>query len=146
MTAGSLEKLGKVLALAGSAHEGEALAALRAARSLLRRNGVDLPQVLNAALSEEAMRGSMFRGGKDAMHLELLHLRARLKSRDREVESLKRAAEAAKKALAGSERERERWQRLAKETMEKLWSIARGMGQEESGCTVPKMPPPHRQG
>jgi predicted nucleotidyltransferase len=121
MVAAPLQKLEKVLALADSDQDGEALAALRAARSMLQQSGIELSEVLTAALSDDAAR----KGGKKIFgSLELMRLRQMVEIRQLEAEAWKREAEAAKQALTKSEQERERWHRLANETMEKLWQIA----------------------
>ena len=121
MVAAPLQRLEKVLALADSDQDGEALAALRAARSMLQQSGMELSQVLSAALSDEMSR----RGGKKGFNnLELLRMRQLVEVREMEAGAWKKEAAAAKEALAKSEKERERWHRLANETMEKLWQIA----------------------
>ncbi len=51
----ALEKLNKVLALADSSHEGEAMAALRATRTLLKYRGISLSDLLQEAMQ---MRGT----------------------------------------------------------------------------------------
>jgi hypothetical protein len=121
MIAAPLQKLEKIFALADSEQDGEALAALRAARALLQQSGLELSQVLNAALNDEMTR----RGGKKGLsHLELTRLRQLVEVREFEAQTWRKEAEAAKEALAKSEKERERWHRTANETMEKLWQIA----------------------
>jgi hypothetical protein len=115
-------KLGKVLALADSAHEGEALAAVRTARALLRSSGVELSEVLSQALLK-GTKAHELRGAGNAQ-LEALYLRHQLKERDRELTETRKELETARAAFAHSEKERARWHKVAKETMDKYWALA----------------------
>ena len=49
----AVDRLNKVLALTDSAHDGEALAALRVTRNLLNHNGMNLSHLLQKAVSED---------------------------------------------------------------------------------------------
>jgi hypothetical protein len=115
-------KLGKVLALADSAHEGEALAAVRTARALLRNAGVELSDVLNQVLAS-GTKASALKGAGNAQ-LEALYLRHQLKERDRDLAETRKELETARAAFAHSEKERARWHKVAKETMDKYWALA----------------------
>jgi hypothetical protein len=116
----SLNKLGKVLALTESTHEGEALSALRTARSMLKENGMEL--------------SSMLRGGENSPSIDVLYLKKLLKEREQDIAHLRSEVAVLRQGLLKSEKERDRWQKLAKDTLEKLWQVA----EEVEGRTVKK--------
>lgn len=110
-----VEKLAKVLALADSAAEGEALAAVRTARQLLARAGLsfrDLAEIAGlAAAPARPLSLSPHRPEADIAALrQRLH---ELEGRNRELQ----------RQLEGQTRETERWRRLARDTVERLWEV-----------------------
>jgi flagellar biosynthesis chaperone FliJ len=124
-------KLGKVLALADSAHEGEALTAVRTAQAMLRGSGVELSEILIHALAK-GTKASALRGAGNAQ-LEALYLRHQLKERDRELAKTRQELETARAAFAHSEKERTRWEKVAKETMDKYWALAAKIAADKTG-------------
>jgi Protein of unknown function (DUF2786) len=89
----ALEKLNKVLALADSGHDGEAMAALRAARTLLTSDGVSLSHVLQSAIAERRNEVVQVRGGvvvslqKEVIHLQMQLVKAQRDLREQIAES-----------------------------------------------------------
>jgi outer membrane PBP1 activator LpoA protein len=86
MTTAPIDKLSKVLALSDSSQDWEALAALRAARTMLKSDGVDLSSVLQDAL---AQRDISRIGGKGsivaALQRDILQLQAQLRSAQQQL-------------------------------------------------------------
>ncbi len=97
MNDGALERLSKVIALADSAHDGEALAALRATRNMLRHDGVELSSVL-----QDAMRSRVSNFVRPSMDI--------VTSLQREVVALQRQLAAAQKELREQRLETRHWQ------------------------------------
>lgn len=136
------DKLNKVLALADSAHEGEALAALRAARAMLRGSGVELGDVLGK-MADQAPSG---RAGLSrvappdvvaSLQREIIQqqqknnqLQAMLREQQRETAHWRRLAEEKGKSLSQSLQEKEHWHKLAEQTTHKLWDILRELEEE----------------
>ncbi len=86
MTSSSLEKLSKVLALADSGHDGEAMAALRAARTMLTHDGVNLSHVLQSAISERRHDVVQVRGGVvTSLQKEVIQLQAQVAKTQRDL-------------------------------------------------------------
>lgn len=96
----ALEKLTKVLALADSSHEGEAMAALRATRTFLKYRGVNLSELLQEAMQ---VRGhNVVRPSKDIVT-----------SLQREVIQLQQQVAQLQNALREQQNEVRHWQRKA---------------------------------
>ncbi len=132
-----LEKLIKVLALADSAQEGEALAALRAGRLLMEKlqlNFADLVlgafrakqrRVLKGDGSEEYWQALQEQVAKLQRHNAALQ--QQLDATARRAESSLRTAEMAAAALAKSRTANQQWRTLARDTAEKLWDLGQQM-------------------
>lgn len=86
MASTALEKLNKVLALADSGHDGEAMAALRAARTMLNSDGVSLSNVLQSAIAERRHEVVQVRGGVVAsLQKEVIQLQMQLAKTQRDL-------------------------------------------------------------
>ncbi len=138
------DKLQKVLALAAdSAHDGEALAALRAARELLTRDGLSFGDLARAvfyleeALDETAFRAVLAdqrvtnerRRHEEAVleiqQLQSLWLQAQQQAGDarRQAVYWQSAHEQSEKNLARTRAELEHWRSLARDMAEQLWQV-----------------------
>ncbi len=86
MASSALEKLSKVLALADSGHDGEAMAALRAARNMLTSDGMSLSHVLQSAIAERRHEVVQVRGGVvTSLQKEVIHLQTQLAKTQRDL-------------------------------------------------------------
>lgn len=86
MASTALEKLSKVLALADSGHDGEAMAALRAARNMLTNDGVSLSHVLQSAIADRRPEVVQVRGGVvTALQKEVIQLQMQLAKAQRDL-------------------------------------------------------------
>jgi hypothetical protein len=103
----ALEKLSKVLALADSGHDGEAMAALRAARTLLHGDGVNLSHVLQTAIAQRKDQVVQVRGGV-------------VTSLQKEVIQLQLQLAAAQRDMREHQRETQHWKTVAEENARKL--------------------------
>ena len=72
--------------MADSGHDGEAMAALRAARTMLTSDGVSLSHVLQSAIAERRHEVVQVRGGVVAsLQKEVIHLQAQLAKTQRDL-------------------------------------------------------------
>lgn len=105
----ALEKLNKVLALADSSHEGEAMAALRATRTLLKYRGISLSGLLQEAMQMRGaaiQRPSLESSGMDVvvslqreiiqLQQKVSHLQMELREQQSEARHWRQKAEAGK--------------------------------------------------
>lgn len=110
MTVTALEKLSKVLALADSGHDGEAMAALHAARRLLRTDGVNLSDVLQEALDDRQNYVQVRGGIVNALQRDVIAMQVRLSEMHRD--------------LREQQKETQHWKKLAEENTRKLKTAA----------------------
>jgi flagellar biosynthesis chaperone FliJ len=141
MTANALDKLSKVLALADSAQDGEAMAALRAARKLLHHDGINLSDILQSALAQKRLEKTNLlqnefvtvRGGAAAiLQREVLHLQAQLRDcknqlqeKKSEAQHWRAIAEAKTRQLSKAHAERDHWYALARQAANTLWDVGK---------------------
>lgn len=130
-----VDQLDKVLALAESSHEGEAIGAVRMARQILSRDGLSFSDLARAAAakgSRFSLPRALFSG--QAVHLEaqiaqlqqaLNDLRDDNQSLKAQLEFWHRRAFEMEQQLNISQSDTQRWKQLARETAEKLWDISR---------------------
>jgi hypothetical protein len=130
-----VQQLDKVLALADSSHEGEAVGAVRMARQMLERDGLCFSDLAKAAATNRArlpLSRALFSG--QTMHLEaqitqLRHiiedLRADNHNQATQVDFWRRRALEMEQQMNVNQSEAQRWRNLARETAEKLWDISR---------------------
>ncbi|CAO3415972.1 hypothetical protein [Azospirillum endophyticum] len=138
------DKLAKVLAMAESEHQGEALSALRAARIMLSRAGLSFRDLAERARMPAppapeppaATQPSADPPGAPAPQPppdELVRgLRRQVKDLELELATLRRQLD---KAAGDADRQREesdRWRTLARETAEKLWDMGKALERKHS--------------
>lgn len=140
------DKFAKVLALIDSDHHGEAMSALRAARSMLARDGMtfhDLASTLrhNGAQRHEppppppppsepasAQAGT---GGNGAGALARVEeLEKLVRELEEEIRHAHRIERRHQRALDRQKDETERWRKLARDTAEQLWDMGRALEQQ----------------
>ncbi|WP_372398081.1 hypothetical protein ABMY26_15155 [Azospirillum sp. HJ39] len=133
------DKLAKVLAMAESEHQGEALSALRAARIMLSRAGLsfrDLAERARAPVFPAPEQPAAEPPGAPAPPPppdELVRgLRRQVRDLELELATLRRQLD---KAAGDADRQREeadRWRTLARETAEKLWDMGKALERKHS--------------
>jgi hypothetical protein len=128
------DQLDKVLALADSSHEGEAVGAVRMARQILSRDGLSFGDLARAASSNRpkfSLSRALFSG--QAVHLEahiaqlqqlINDLRGDNQSLAAQTDFWRRRAFEMEQQLNLSQSDSQRWKQLARETAEKLWDIS----------------------
>ena len=134
------EQLNKVLALADSSHDGEAVVAVRKARQILSRGGLSFGDLAMAAVSPRGRSLSFAFPSQQRDYLEeqMAHMRAEINALQGEVDAMaeqtdfwrRRAAEL-EQAMNVRNLEVQRWRQLAQETVDKLWEIGREIRQDE---------------
>jgi hypothetical protein len=142
MSTYALEKLSKVIALSDSGHDGEAMAALRAARSMLRTDGVSLSDVLKGALAEK--QHVQVRGGlantqivnslqREVVQLQIKLAESQRQIREQQAETLhwKKLADDNSRKLKKAATDKEQWQHRAKTMSGKLMALAKTIEDEE---------------
>lgn len=124
-------QLEKVLALADSSHDGEALGALRMARRMMQKEGLTFMDLATAARkSQFSMTRSLFTGQQGQWEQKIDQLQDELHAHVEQNESLttqiefwrKRAFEL-EQMLNLNKGETERWKEMARETAERLWDL-----------------------
>ncbi|MBP2301971.1 hypothetical protein [Azospirillum picis] len=134
------DKLAKVLAMAESEHQGEALSALRAARIMLSRAGLSFRDLAERARSPAAPAPepppTVVQPGAPAQPPapdDLVRgLRRQVRDLELELATLRRQFD---KAAGDADRHREdadRWRALARETAEKLWDMGKALERKHS--------------
>ncbi|WP_207455602.1 hypothetical protein [Azospirillum sp. SYSU D00513] len=135
------DKLAKVLAMAESEHEGEALSALRAARVLLGRSGLSLRDLAQAARpvarpvtrDGDAGAGAAARArpsppGRTPPPDQLVPaLRRQVQELEREVAALRRQIDRSSGEAERQRDEADRWRGIARETADRLWDLGKSM-------------------
>lgn len=126
-----LDQLDKVLALADSDHEGEALGALRMARKLLEREGLQFSDLASVLGKVDAMRRtSFFSAAQVQLEAQIEQLQDDLDAHVEQNASLssqidfwRRRAFELEQMLALTQAETARWKETARETAERLWDL-----------------------
>lgn len=130
------DKLAKVLAMAESEHQGEALAALRAARIMLSRAGMsfkDLAQIARPPAAKEAVRPEEPPSPPvppvrtPSPDLVVQGLRRQVSDLEKEIAGLQRQLEKATGELDKHKEESDRWRILARDTAERLWDLGKAL-------------------
>lgn len=125
------DQLDKVLALADSTHDGEALGALRMARRMLSRDGLSFADLAQAArrMSVNA-RMSFFSGSTSHLATKIDQLNEDIQGHIEQNESLsaqiefwRRRAFELEQLLNLNQAETARWKEMARETAERLWDL-----------------------
>jgi len=132
-------QLNKILALADSAHDGEAVVAVRKAQQVLSRNGLSFGDLARAA-SQKPRRLSLpfFASTSVDLEMEIVELRQQLQAMQNdlhmqavEAKLWRHRASDLEQKLGTSQSESRRWQQLARDTVEKLWDLGQSVGEEE---------------
>ena len=136
-------QLDKVLALADSNHDGEALVAVRKARQILSRDGLSFGDLARAASSGQGLPKtvgafSFLSGQRDHWESQIHYLRqqlddarAQLQTQDLQLDFWRRRALDMEQTATHATTESERWKKLARETADHLWDIGQAVSQEE---------------
>jgi hypothetical protein len=132
------DKLAKVLALAESEHQGEALSALRAARIILARSGmtfrdlavaVQTPSPREVPPQPQRPNPPMWNPPDEAV---VQGLRRQVGELERENDSLRRKLDRMQTDVEHQREETEHWRVLARETAEKLWDLGKALERRHS--------------
>ena len=134
-------QLDKVLALADSSHDNEAIVAVRKAREMLSRDGLNFSDLARAAASSRPRLNlpfSFFSNAQIPMESQISELRQQiqdlqedLRSQSTQAEFWKRRATELEQSLTASTAQSTRWRELARETVEKLWDLGREINANE---------------
>lgn len=137
------DKLAKVLAMAESDHQGEALSALRAARIMLARAGMSFRDLARGARPVPAAAEAAFAGASPSAPPDrppppdqlVQGLRRQVRDMELEIAGLKRQLEKTSGDVERHRDEADRWRRLARETAEKLWDLGKALERKHSRHT-----------
>lgn len=144
MNTRSAEQLEKVLALADSNHDGEALGALRMAKQILTKDGMTFGDLARAALSKPRLGFGLFSGGQVHLEAEIERLAKIVEKLNEEIDNQEEQAEFWRRRsqdldqqLTQSQAEAERWRKMAREAIEKLWDVGQLAQKEEFDANGP---------
>lgn len=136
------DKLAKVLAMAESEHQGEALSALRAARIMLSRAGLTFRDLAERARNDQPSPEppptiiTPTTPAQPPPPDELVHgLRRQVRDLELELATLRRQLDKTANDLDRHKDEAERWRTLARETAEKLWDVGKALERKHSRHT-----------
>ena len=132
-----LDKFAKVLAMAESDHAGEALSALRAARVMLARSGLNLRDLADS-MRTNSHRMPESPPPEPEVSVEVVtvpvpsetHVRL-VRELEFQVRDLQRQVERQRTDLDRHRTEARRWRRIAKETADKLWDMGKALERKE---------------
>lgn len=146
------EQLDKVLALTDSDQDGEALVAVRMARRLLSRNGLNFSDLARAAVTQRPrinLPFSIFQQTDPYQEQELAQLRQQVADLKAEIntytvqnEFWRRRATELEQNLTQTVAQSTRWRELARETVEKLWDLGQSIKLEEFDAQKPALSTP----
>ncbi|MDD3371594.1 MAG: hypothetical protein PHE27_07205 [Alphaproteobacteria bacterium] len=129
------EQLDKILALADSSHDGEAVVAVRKAREMLSRDGLSFSDLARAASVKTSAAIPFLTGGREYLESQIDHLRiqiedlqSQMNTQDFQLDYWRRRALEVEQSLEHAQGEADRWKKLASETANRLWEIARQVG------------------
>lgn len=125
------DQLEKVLALADSDHDGEALGALRMARRLLAREGLSFGLLAQAARRGQSLFSqSFFSGSQVQLEAKIDQLMDEIDAHVEQNSNLtsqidfwRRRSFELEQLLAMNQAETARWKEMARETAERLWDL-----------------------
>jgi len=144
------EQLDKILAMADSSHDGEAVVAVRKARQMLSRGGLSFGDLARAASGKQSPKASsvfsFLSGQRDHLESHIHHLRqqledlqAQMRTQDLQLDFWRRRAMDLEQGTTHAQSEAERWKKLARETAERLWDVGQNISTEDF-TTKPTMP------
>jgi len=137
------EQLDKILAMADSSHEGEAVVAVRKARQMLSRDGLSFGDLARAASKPQFQPKqsgvfSFLSGQRDHLESQIHHLRqqvedlrAQMQTQDLQLDFWRRRANDLEQSATTAQSEAERWKKLARDTAERLWDMGQSIREEE---------------
>jgi hypothetical protein len=133
------DQLEKVLALADSDHDGEALGALRMARKMLEREGLNFSLLAQAARRGQSLFSQPFFSGSqvqleakiDQLMDEIDAHVAQNSNLTSQIEFWRRRAFELEQMLSMNQAETARWKEMARETAERLWDLGQIARQED---------------
>ena len=137
------EQLDKILALADSSHDGEAVVAVRKARQILNRDGLSFGDLARAASSRQRKFSSSSilsqlsgqhdpsESQLDYLRQQLEDLRAQMQTQDLQMGFWRRRAMDLEQSSLQAQTEAEKWKKLASETADRLWDVGTNMNDEE---------------
>ncbi len=133
-------QLDKILALADSSHDGEAVVAVRKARQVLMQRGLSFGDLARAA-AQKQRRGlpmPFFMTPSVELEIENNELRQQLcatrndlQMRSAEAELWRQRAAELEQKLIASQAETRRWRQMARDTVEKMWDLGQTMHEDE---------------
>jgi chromosome segregation ATPase len=133
MTPNHLQRLSKVLALADSSQDGEAVAAVRMAKQLLTQNGLSFADLAQSAANSPNIVRSAFSTGAFAhkitdtqiaeLQLKIRQMQSAGKLQSNELAHARVNMARLEASLVQAQQEVEKWRQLAQETANKLWDI-----------------------
>jgi hypothetical protein len=145
------EQLDKILALADSNHENEAVVAVRKARQILTRDGLSFGDLARAAsthrpnYTKPSGMFSFLSGQRDHLESQIYHLRqqledlqAQMQTQDLQLDFWRRRATDLEQYTTSAQVEAERWKKLARETAERLWDIGQSISGEGLETKAPE--------
>ena len=127
-----LEQIDKVLALADSDQEGEALGALRMARRLLEKEGLSFSSLVQAARRGRLgyLGGSVFSATQSGLESQIDQLQDEIDahveqnaSLTSQIDTWRRRSFELEQLLGQTKAEADRWRHTARETAERLWDL-----------------------
>jgi hypothetical protein len=147
----SSDQLDKVIAMADSSHEGEAVVAVRKARQLLLKGGLSFGDLAKAAINHRSHSPTFPSPSYTAMsgqqmHLEaqVLKMRARmdelqasLRIKNTQLEFWRGRALGLETTLHHKRTEAESWKKLAQNTVDKLWELGQSLRSDEFAKSEP---------
>lgn len=143
------EQLDKILALADSTFDAEAVVAVRKARQVLSRGGLSFGDLARAATSgpiQARIPGQLayLSGQKEHLESQIHYLRqqvedlkAQMQSQDLQIDFWRRRAAELEQGSTKAQDDAERWKKLARETAEKLWDIGQKIHKDEFASVKP---------
>lgn len=133
MNPNHLQRLSKVLALADSPQEGEAVAAVRMAKQLLSQNGMSFADLAQSAANPFASARPPFSAGHTTnrigeaqlaeLQLKVRQMQTAGKLQGNELAHARMNVARLESSLAQAHQEVEKWRSLARDTANKLWDI-----------------------
>lgn len=147
-------QLDKILALADSSYDDEALVAVRKARELMSRDGLSFGDLARAAIEKPttAPKLNVSLGVFSNPHImnleaEVLELRKHLDEartqniiNETQANAWKLRAQELEQKLTSSQSEAVRWRQMARDTVDKLWDLSRSI-QLEGDLPDEEIPP-----
>lgn len=141
MDHGARSRLLKILALADSSHEGEAMAAVRMARQLLAQEGLSF-----ADLAGNLGRSALLRHLPEqravqvrALELQVSELQRRLleaqntiQERNNALAAVNNRVQQLDQQMGRQQAEVEKWRNLARDTANKLWDIGQQIAEDRA--------------